>query len=240
MGAITEDGKTVFLNSKTYSATTSKHQSYARSAVSHLNRIYCNDPGSAIRGYHEDNLAVWSYEVECLLKKDIARCNLHKLVNDLDAVLLASTAYRNYFSLPKPAYEIEAESFISILRSSAKWIREQELEATKQERKAASEAKRYADSLTKFRAGEISYFDSSMQYLRLNGQNVCTSLGICIKTSEFMLHYNRLIHRENLIGTTVGDGYTIRAVTDQSVKIGCHLIGRDELDSMAKQITETF
>ena len=238
VGAITEDGKTALLNSKTYSNTTSKHQSYARSAVSHLNRIYCSHPDSALRGYHDSNLATWSYAVGNLMEKDIARCNLHKLVGELERVLASSRAYCSYFSIATPGYDVKAEEFINSLKTSPKWSRENELELTKHPRRAAAEAKKIAENLAKFRAGEVSWFDSSIQYLRLNGQNVCTSLGIRIKTSEFMLHYNRLLHKENLIGTTVGGSYTIRVVTDEYVKIGCHLIGRDELDSMAEQITK--
>lgn len=238
VGAITEDGKTAVMNSQSYSSSTNKHQSLARSAVSHLNRIYCHNPESAIKGHHYTNTVVWQRRINDLMqRRDIARCNLHKLVNELKQTVASSEVYCAYFGIATPEYHTKASAFIEELQSSPKWLREQQLEATKEARKAASDAKKQAENLLKFRAGEIGYFSSALQYLRLDGDKICTSLGVCIPVREFVLHYNRLIHKENLIGTKVGDGYTILSVTDQSVKIGCHIISREELDSIAKQIT---
>lgn len=238
VGAISEDGGTAILTNRTYSSSTNRHKSYARSAASHLNRIYCKSPESAIKGHHGTNIDAWAYSVGLLLQKDIAKCNLHKLVNDLEAALAPEIAYCAYFDIPLPAHYTEASAFVEQLKSNPKWFREQELEATKEARRIAADTKKFAENLAKFRAGEISYFSSSTQYLRLNGDNVCTSLGVCIKVREFMFHYNRLAHKENLVGTKVDDSYTILSVSDESVKIGCHRIGRDELDSIAQQIAK--
>jgi hypothetical protein len=236
VGVISEDGKTVLLTTRSYSSYTGKHKSLARSAVAHLNWVYCHNPESAIKGHHYTNTVVWERKVNDLMQKDTTRCNLHKLLNELERALASSAAYCAYFGLATPEYHTKATCFIEELQSSPKWLREQELEATKNERKAAAEASRLVEDLAKFRSGEIRYFSSALQYLRLDGDKVCTSLGTCISQREFMLHYNRLLNKENLIGTKVGDGYTILSVTDQSIKIGCHIIGREELESTAKQI----
>ena len=238
VGAITEDGKTAILNNSNYSSSTQRHQSYARSAVSHLNRIYCSYPSNAIRGYHDNNLKVWKRQVDELMTKDVARCKLHKLVVELERVLTSSRAYCSYFTIATPEYDTKAAAFVETLEASPKWVREQEAEATKHVRKAEADAKRLVENLAKFRAGKIRHFSSPTQYLRLSGESVCTSLGICIKVREFMLHYNRLVRRENLVGTKITGDYTILSVTDSYVKIGCHVIGRDELDSMAQQIKD--
>jgi hypothetical protein len=236
VGAITEDGKTAVMNSQSYSSSTNKHQSRARSAVAHLNMVYCHDPKSAIKGHHYTNTVVWERKVNDLMQKDTTRCNLHKLVGELEKIVAQSAVYCAYFGISNPEYHTKAANFIEELTSSPKWLREQELEATKEARKAAASAKKEAENLLKFRAGEIKHFSSALQYLRLDGDKICTSLGVCIPVREFMLHYNRMIHRESLVGTKVDGSWTILSVTDESVKIGCHIISREELESTAKQI----
>lgn len=237
VGAITEDGQTAILTSRSYSNATAKHKNHAFRAVSHMNRIFCSYPESAIRGQHKENLAVWQKEATSLMAKG-DKHSAHKLSREIGYTVNEASSYCNYFGIPSPKWIEEANNKIEQLRLSPKWAREVELAATKEERRAAAAAKTQIKNLSKFRNYEIGSFSSSTQYLRMNGENVCTSLGVCITSREFMAHYNRLIHKENLVGTKVDGSYAILSVTDQFVKIGCHTISRDEINMIANQINK--
>ncbi len=238
VGAITDDGKTAILNSLRYSNTTAKHQRHAARAVSHLNRIWCTCPESALRGYHSYNLTEWQKQARELIDGRADRSSCHKFHTELMRVINPTKIYIEYFSLSTPEWLSAAESYVTELENSPKWAREQELASTKEARRVEREKVMMVENLFKFRAGEIRNFSSPTQYLRFNGDNICTSLGVCISVREFTIHYNRLINKESLVGTKVDDKFAILSVSDEAVKIGCHTISREEIDSIARQIKQ--
>lgn len=235
-------GNVVALTSRTYSVTTSRHQRKALNAVSHLTRVYCNDPAADVwsnRNAAERDLLAALASAE---KPRIRQTTRDKFKSDAYHIAAAFNAYLQAVpgSERTMATREACETFdVSTLAN----YREVKVAAdTERARRRAEDAR---ETLAKWRAGEV--LEATRLYhlppaLRMSsdGSEVQTSHGARIPVS-LTARLWRLVQSARMAGREIdgcafkiGD-YVLRTVRpDGSIVVGCHDIAYSELEHIAR------
>lgn len=246
-----EGQRCVLINLKSYSNTTSKHQSLVWRAipqdvpffkvVSFFNDI---DASSTA---HKENLTHYINEAERLQGLAI-RANKLKMgyISQLKKELENFNEYCNFFdldNLDKFSSELNnlddkqrkiVSWFVSYEKSEefTQWQNKQEENKKKAEAKAKETAKESIEAFRQFKISSI-YANLGHYLLRYNKEsdNVETSGGVKISKDLFLSAYQRLINNELLKGQHV-DRYTFNGVDGEIVSVGCHKIPMTEIQSI--------
>jgi hypothetical protein len=249
-----EGQRCVLINSKSYSNTTSKHQTLVWRAIPDELTFFkvvsfFNDIDAASTA-HKENLTHYINEAERLQGLTI-RANklkmgyLAQLKNEIDLF----DKYCTFFTLDnlerfnpisgqgltiKERYEL-INSFIWGYENSEelkKWKIKQEENKKKAEAKAIIDAKEKIEAFRQFKISSI-WANFGHYLLRYNKEteNVETSGGVKISKDLFLSAYQRLINNELLRGQHV-DRYTFNGVDGDIVSVGCHKIPMTEINSI--------
>jgi hypothetical protein len=229
----------VILNSHSYSNTTSKHQSLARSAIHgrecisldfgryNLQRLDFKSDFKDLVKYNEAKAAEWL--VKASRSKKYAG-----LYNGFALSIFSSLkAYADLFGL---TYETSI-SDIDILRSDALEA-EKKQKALEKIRKAEKIAEQ-AEALIKWRAGENVYHNFEVTALRVYGDEVQTSRGARIPLAEAVRAWPLLqkiassgeaLRPENMrLGY-----YQVNSIDSNNLIVGCHTIPMAEVLNVAR------
>jgi hypothetical protein len=230
-----ENGR-LFINTRSYSSSTSKHQAYARQSInrSKVSNVYFLDFGSnrsgrslfepeTIASYHLRQINYYKYAHQARGFKDLEKLEFH--FNQLQ-ILAGATGY----VLDQSNFEVDVNNSLEILqtkRAAQKLINE----AREAKREAKREAeKRYqkaieADRLPAWLRGEISHTFTTLSkvYLRIKGETVETTLGARVPLNEAVRLLAKIRAGAMVDGCRIG-GFTVTRVTLDTVVIGCHVI----------------
>jgi hypothetical protein len=238
-------GNTVILNTCSYSNTTSKHQSYAKSAVRHFDTIrlpFC--------GYNHLTL---------VLGQDSFNRIAEVCLRDVGHYLVKASRARKQSDL----YKAEALDIVENLNKyasllglefSAPDLSEHEAAALRADKVQKEQAKihkaekikQQAEDLIRWQAGEDvrAYFEYTA--LRIKGDQIQTSKGANIPVADALKLWPLLL-RVKQSGKTMEAGlhqinlgaYRFNSFDGKTLIVGCHSIAWDQLALMAEQLNLT-
>ena len=236
-------GETVILNKHSFSVSTSKHQSLARSASRHCKQLLVDIPiwnnSGLVYGQNDFNNFIVSHNekiaADYLVKASRAKKN---------ADFYSGMAYAHLKSLEDYAALLGLEyqaGDLSALQAAA-------IEADKK-RKAAEKIRKaekiaeQTEALQRWRNGENIYRHFEITALRINGDEIETSKGAKIPLDHAIKAWPLLkrIHdsgQEYFAGShSIKLGhYTVSRITRDNMIIGCHTIPFGEIVNIAKQL----
>jgi len=249
-----EGQRCVLINLKSYSNTTSKHQSLVWRAIPQNVPFFkvvsfFNDIDAASTA-HKENLTHYINEAERLqgltiranklkmgylaqLKNEIALFDKYVLFFNLDNLEKFNPISGQGLTI-KERYEL-INSFIWGYENSdelKKWQEKQEQNARKAIEKAKEKAKESIEHFRQFKISSI-YANLGHYLLRYNKEtdNVETSGGVKMPKHIFLTAYQRLLKNELKQGQHVGD-FRFNGVDGEIVSVGCHKIPMTEINSI--------
>lgn len=242
-----EYGNIVLFTSRGYSPSTGKHKTLIRSAIpSTYQVIYCDDP---TRG-HEHNLGKWQAAAEWMRRDFAAKKNKlgrAKLASEIYLNNRAAIAYCDALKIDAPGFTTTTIDEDNAREYGAIAAREREAKKAaaraEYEKKAGLEA---ADRMALWIAGDHVY-TGGFQYLptalRIKADSIQTSRGANIPVSDAIKLWPLLVRAKNS-GKTLEAGlhsiqlgaYRFNSFDGNTLIVGCHQIGWDQLEKMAIQL----
>jgi hypothetical protein len=245
--------KCIFLNDRSYSSTTNKHQSLVWRAIPSEFEFYrvkefFNDPNFATIP-HRENIANYLTQAENL-KTKILKAKKHKLgyVQQLKNTLHTLEQYQLFFDildLTEFTYaSLQGLSVDERLKNICewfgpyqvsdefkKWITKKEENDKKEELKRIEEAKEKIEKFRDFKVSSI--WNLGINLLRYNKETneIETSGGVKMPKSIFFEAYERLKNNTLQIGQHIGS-YRFNGKHDDILQIGCHKIPLKEVESV--------
>lgn len=246
--------KCIFLNYRSYSNTTNKHQSLVWRAIpQNIPFFRVSDFFTDINysnGSHKANLNHYIKQAEDLQASTI-KAKKHKIgyINQLKNQIDIFNKYCLFFDLQdlnefnpilgqgktiKERYEAVSE-WLSFYENSdylKKWQMKQEETKKKQEAKALIDAKEKIEAFRNFKISSI-YANFGHYLLRFNKEteNIETSGGVKMSKNIFLMAYNRLINNELTEGQHIGE-FRYNGIENNIVSVGCHKIPFSEVQNI--------
>ena len=245
MAVFSEDNKTVYFTTRSYSSSTSQHLGYAGHALNHFPKVYCFDPEQAKKGYHSGNLKNFNQMAKGSAMK---LRNAHKpeiYLNQIAGQKQSFTKYCEHFKirLTKKLQNKLPHLFIES-KDGGKIATEKEVRAIAKENKERikREAQQHAIELKDFRNFEClrMYNRNGFDYLRYNKERnkIETSQGITIDTIEAKRVYKLVLASIDRGGCTdcgtIDNIYKINSVSSEFLVVGCHNIPISEVVSIGQ------
>lgn len=240
----------VMLSDRRFSNTTSSHQSRARSAVHHMQRVFCavlpQHEGQNLDFVHMENDRTWIKNVEYLRKEYLANKRLRSRLSDIESNLAARDAYSEFFGLgwTRPSMdELDKQLEVEALRMRewAKVIQRQEKE------RAEARAKEQAEALVDWRHNvERRYPHFEVTALRLSadktlietsrGARVPASVAPWLWRAATRCKTHGIEYTPAHSERQVGDYRLTMIHPDGTLVVGCHTIPFTELELIAEQL----
>lgn len=247
----------VAFTTRSYSVTTSGHVSSARSAIRHLNVVYCNDPKDSAQANMRVARNAIAEALSNAEKKGIRQTTRDKfkaqalhLAENANAYLAALPADESAGQEPIDTRDLEAvRAHLVAVEQAAQRIRDEQL---------AARVAGLVETLEKWRKGEViasSGLHNIPPALRLwtrewNGighklenpeQVVQTSHGAEIPIADALKLWPMVLRvmkggREYTPGEPLGNYRLTQIRSDGSIRVGCHDIAFTELDAIAAQL----
>lgn len=262
VGRILPSGVAV-LATRGYSPTTQRHQSYARSAVQHRTRVYCNDPA--------DSAATNARAARDAIVTELAAMQKPRIRQTTkDAHAAKALHLAEQFNAYLAALGAEGVGTEPIDVSNLRHLAEQAARAEEAQRAMDAERKKAraaaaADTLAKWRAGEVLQASSlwnlpaalrlrtfkPSQARNLNGvvinpsapdvQTVETSHGASIPVADALKLWPIILRvkggsKDYTPGEPLGDYRLTQIRADGSIRVGCHDIAFAEVEGIARQL----
>lgn len=237
-----DNGVTV-ISDYSYSTTTSKHQSIAKYACSHLETYLYSDwinpqdsweqikPKIAEQYLERINDALKTLSrarsgIECKLEYTF---ELIKKFKELDI----SFPFNPYTAI----YKEEINSIEDLSSYIETTFKRDLAEITKQEKekekaKQLKERNKALENLEKWRKGEFTGLVFSLPpALKVVADTILTSHGASLPLDVAKEAYKKLLSGEDITGLRLNN-YTIDEVTESTITIGCHKIPREEIKNI--------
>lgn len=241
-----------WINDKSYSSSTSKHQAHIRNAIPGYSKVY---------KYTWSDFEYVKLEFNSL-KKDFERAR-HPWVyySQINRLLSEYAEFNSFVNANKDEYfrfysyitkgsKKDRENLIAIMKyflnkhsdKAAEWDeKKRAIEAKKEEkrkREAEIRLKNAAEKLELWRAGEYngSFWGLGYHYLRISkdGQKVQTSGGASVSVNSAKLLYKMIKAGKDIKGHNI-DGYTVISING-TLKIGCHNIYIDDVHKIGEEL----
>lgn len=248
IGCILEDGR-VWLSNRSYSNTTSRHQSYVRQAVNHMPRVFSwavPEDGDAlgIRLAHSANFDYFTRELVARYGELAAypRRN-RRLGAEISALVSAKNDYRDAFQLDWPTETMEGSE--QACREAAKALAEQHrLDAIRREKARLAQIERQREDLAAWRLGGFVYSHFEVTALRIKEDMIETTKGARIPVEHAKKVWPLLTALKDGGRTYKRNGHTIHlgpyALDEFDAKgtlhVGCHHIPWQEIEQVAVQL----
>ena len=237
----------VLMNNSYYSSSTSKHQSLVRQAIPYnWETIYVNDPSAS----SQSNIEVLLQEIKESLSK-IPRARTKKefhlrcangyreTIHKLTAIGLKKDVKLSAGDKRLIAEPYSLETYVTNIAVYTKQKALNDKKRFKAEKKAKAErAIVHEQNIQKWLAGAINYLHQSWDeeiLLRYTDGLIQTSGGVEITPSEVKELYRRLLAKEDVIGLKI-EPYTVLAIDDSVITIGCHKIPLKSIFKLGKEI----
>lgn len=242
-----EYGNVVLFTDRGYSNSTAKHKSLIRSAIPRsYNVVYCDDPTRNA----EHNLGKWQKKVDYLRIEFASKT--HKISRGNIAVEIFKTCesaivFCMALKIQAPDWTNESNDEMTArdhVYELAK-TREAKREA-KREEKARISKLEATERLVLWLRGESVYMDGFQHHetmLRIKGETIETSRGAKIPVSDAIAFWP-MLQRTKRSGKTLEAGlhninlgaYRFNSFDGNTLIVGCHSIGWNELEKMAIQL----
>lgn len=246
------NARTVAFSYRSWSITTSSHQSAAKSAVSHLRRVYCWNPEDSVYSNMEHErkrvIDVLGSIPTPVMKKDgktetvLSKKRRENIYADVRQIVARANEYLEATGNT----EVKPIELGEDIESAAEAVRKIEDERRKAAAAAAKKREKDAkETLKKWRNHEYDgYISNTAPALRLSPDRtrVQTSWGAQIPV-EHALRLWPLVKRARrskvpYSGEAVKLGnFQLDSIDETgSIKVGCHTIGYSELERIAEQL----
>lgn len=240
LGEFINDGKTIIINDRGYSVTTSKHISKLRTATNHYKQFHISniDIENVYNEISKDLI-----NLSKARKPKIYLDSIFSLFNQLNewidytkenkikhkCVVKKSTS--KYIELKNIVKELKENynTFLSNLKEADKIAKET---------KRKKEVEQLKTALEKFNSYKTNFFRiGNFDYLRLSKDNtkVETSQGIKIEISEAKKLYLAIQNKIDIVGYKLGY-YTINNINSKSLKAGCHNICIKNIEQIGNKL----
>lgn len=240
--------KCVFFNDKSYSNTTSKHQSLVWRSVppniEFFKVVSFFENIETATNSHLENLNSFLSKAKESQEKSIRATKLKNgYINQTEININIFEKYLSFFDLHEFIWEYptiqnkyaQIVNWLFDYKNSdefKKWqIKQIEIKKAKEEK----EKERAKDMISQFRDFKISsiYANLGFYLLRYNKEtnNVETSGGVKVAKDLFLSAYQRLINNQLFKGEHV-DKYTFNGIDGEIVSVGCHKIPMTEIKSI--------
>lgn len=247
-----KDGKKcVFFNDRSYSNSTSKHQTLVwRSIPANVEffkvQSFFNDIETSTTAHLENLKSYLEYAKDAQQKAIKATKLKNGYIEQAKISIDVLNKYVSFFDLGQLMwdYPIIQNKYNDITNWIFDYENSEEFKNW-QIKKAANEAKaelkrieKAKDDILEFKAFKISSIYNLGQYfLRYNKEtdNVETSGGVKMPKTVFLLAYQRLKNNTLQIGQHVGD-FTYNGIKDGFLSVGCHKIKIDEVENLVPQL----
>jgi hypothetical protein len=247
-----KDGKKcVFFNDRSYSNSTSKHQTLVwRSIPPNVMffkvQSFFNDIENSTNA-HLDNLnAYLKYAKESQQKAISATKLKNGYITQTKSAINSFENYISFFNIGTFITEYETlhknyadiNSWLMSYENSDEFKQWQIKKAINEQKAELKKIEKAKDDILEFRQFKISSIYNLGQYfLRYNKEtdNVETSGGVKMAKSVFLLAYQRLKNNTLQIGQHVGD-FTYNGLKDGFLSVGCHKIKVDEVESLLAEL----
>lgn len=240
----TAEGQKLLFRDWSYSRSTSQHLNHLRSATSHIDKIFVNDP-SDLRGSIEAlvNEVMISYnEFEAGRKKlAIYSSNCHALdkLHRLETLLGCDIPYIGHYSIDNEPTMLVMLQEYQEKKEAARAAKEAKEEERRAKIKALIDSKDFDGLRELWRScqsnetfhyhkelGRIDLFSSPA--LRIKGDQVQSSMHANAPVREAKILFARIQAGKDIKGFKIGY-YTVISING-TLKIGCHEITRDEIE----------
>ncbi len=253
--------KLAMINNSGYSVTTSKHISWASSAVSHLPMLYTQHDFDVIKSLKDtkaslesrmkdhfkkvklDKTDYWNREYNSLrdsIKEFNKTCDILK--SKKYKVKVTSKYIRDYDAHVNKRIKRQEELNTPemLAKRSAESIRRAELKAERLRVVKEEVRKKELESIEAWKSGSGHATNAVNRIypriIRVKGDNVETSGGATVPLSEARLLLSRIMRSEAKQGELIG-GFTFDSVKNNIVKIGCHDIDLEQAKSVLNTLT---
>ena len=243
----------VLVNSDGYSSTTSKHQSYVRGAISHLESVRVPNlfkesySATAKNGAHKVNIKYILGEIDKNIQGLSTARIKERYIDYIQHLVDQLRQYCHHMSVPQSCINKQAQELIS-----AGFIVSDEMLQTIRDKKKADKIKAEAKARREAKAwinhrNEKSFHSSDPVFLRLSelSDKVETSQGVSVPIDEARLLF-AVVKRSAINGTSLnaeqlnGCGkigyYDIDRVVKGDITAGCHHIKYQEIQDFAKRV----
>lgn len=243
--------KCVFFNDKSYSNSTSKHQTLVwRSIPANVKffkvQSFFNDIETSTTAHLENLKSYLEYAKDAQQKAIKATKLKNGYIEQAKISIDVLNKYVSFFDLGQLMWDYsiiqnkynEITNWIIDYENSEEfkhWQIKKALNESKAELKKIEKAK---DDILEFKAFKISSIYNLGQYfLRYNKEtnNVETSGGVKMPKNVFLLAYQRLKNNTLQIGQHVGD-FTYNGIKDGFLSVGCHKISIDEVENLVPEL----
>jgi len=225
------DNETVLINDTGYSNTTSKHISLAISATSHKRQFFKTET---------DLNEVYNTITSYLQKLPRARVNKEYYLKAILKLFKTLNEYLEYTEtkakVSKTKEYKELQTIVQRLETDKESILKEVAEFNK--RKAQREKEKQKEQIELWRNHEIRYLNKSAKSLlrlSIDKKQIETSGGVNIETKKAKVLYKLIEAGKDIKGFKL-DYYTVLGIKDNILKIGCHNIPLNEVETIGKQI----
>jgi hypothetical protein len=249
-----EGQRCVFLNDRSYSNTTNKHQSLVRRSIPQdvpfFHVVSFFDDIDASSRAHKENLIQYINEAERLqglairanklkmgylsqLNNKLDILNKYCLFFNIDTLDIFNPILGNGLTLQERYNKVNAWAVdFSNSDELKKWQQKQKENQLKAIEKAKEKAKEHIELFRQFKISSI-YANLGHYLLRFNkeSQMIETSGGVKMPKPLFISAYKRLIRNELEKGQHIGS-YTFNGVDGEIVSVGCHKIPMTEIKNI--------
>jgi len=247
-----KDGKKcVFFNDRSYSNSTSKHQTLVwRSIPANVQffkvQSFFNDIENSTNAHLENLKSYLEYAKDAQQKAIKATKLKNGYIEQAKIAIDVFEKYVSFFGLSEFLWEYrtlqnrynELTNWIYEYQNSEEFKTWQIKKADNERKAEQKRLEKAKDDILEFRQFKISSIYNLGQYfLRYNKEtdNVETSGGVKMTKSVFLLAYQRLKNNTLQIGQHVGD-FTYNGLKDGFLSVGCHKIKVDEVESLLAEL----
>jgi hypothetical protein len=223
----------VMINDKGYSATTSKHISEARQALSQYKRFYTMSSDSLYVFQQLENLAD---KLQKAKKPELYILPAEQLYNSWNEFKAWRGCEDNNLNAIAGI-----KTIIEVFRGQnySEYLDKKQAEIKQAEKLRILKAKKeFKDELKKFFSHEVNrcYRHVGEDFLRISkdGKNVETSQGVIVSVNEASLLYKMIQAKRDIKGYNI-QGYTVISINGV-LKIGCHNINTKNMHEIGQKI----
>lgn len=234
----------VLFSTDSYSISTSSHQNQAKSALNHYTLVFVPSASNTPR----ENFDAWKYQAKEILSK-LAKAK--KPMIYLDQLEMLAAEVKTYTEIFKQKTPKELKRLLEVKDTdeykeiAAKQQKAHDASVKRAEAKLKAE---HLENLEKWRKGEGRYLarHGNFDYLRFNAKEnrIETSQAVQIPYTAAKRFFETLqTCRKNqdfqpCIGAEI-IGFELKEMTAEFIRVGCHRIGFDEIDVIARQLNWT-
>ena len=226
------DDKTIVINDRGYSNTTSKHISYLTSGTRQYKQFFTT----------RCDIALVHRQVLSLKDKLATARKPENYINEILSLFDSLNEFIQYTknkNIPKDVRYKEIKAIVKALNIDSVQY-QQKLAAAKKKDAAAKkrkDAKQIKETLTKFYNYEVNSFRvGDTDYLRLSRDGECveTSQYVKVSVDEARTLYKAICNGVDIRGHRISN-YTVNSING-TLKIGCHNINMESVHKVGKQL----